>query len=145
MWRPATRKPGWPGWPLPATTPTHHGAHVALTVAYLHGEVGDIGGAHHAVHAEDAAPGVVVQAGCLGVGAEGILLHHPQVGAAVVEQHLGVVHHAAVDAGHGEGDADEQAESDAGEDELAPGMQDVAPGEADHERTPGRRSTGSMR
>jgi hypothetical protein len=42
-----------------------------------------------------------------------------------------VVDHAAVDAGHGQRHADQQAQADAGEHELAPGMQDVAAGQAD--------------
>ncbi len=92
-------------------------------------------------HAEDAAVEIVRQAGGFGVRAQGVLLHDPEIGAAVVEQHLGVVHHAAIDAGHGQRYADEQSEAQAGEDEAAPGMQDVAPGERDHGATPGIRST----
>jgi hypothetical protein len=54
---------------------------------------------------------------------------------------LAVVHHAAINAGHGQRDADQQAQAQAGEDELAPGMQDVAAGQADHGATPAIRST----
>ena len=129
-----------------------HGAHVntratwlGFSPADLHGQVGDIGRLRDARHGADAAPQVVGDARGLGVGAEGVALHHPQVGAAVVEQDPAVVDHAAIDAGHGQGDADEQAEPDAGEDELAPGVQDVAPGQADHGATPGRRSTTLIR
>ena len=113
--------------------------------AHLHRQVGDVGGLRHAGHAEDAAVDVVVQAGRLGVGAERVLLHHPQVRAAVVEQHLGVVHHAAIDAGHGERDPDEQSKPEAGEDELAPRVQDVAAGQADHRLAPRSAGTTLMR
>jgi hypothetical protein len=73
------------------------------------------------------------------------LLHHPQVGAAVVEQHVRVVDHAAVDAGHRQRHADQQAQADAGEHELAPRMQDVAAGQADHGWRPASDSTTLMR
>ena len=89
----------------------HHGAHVGVAFAHLHGEIGDIGGLRHAGHAENAAIDIVANAGRFGIGALGILLHHPQIGAAVVEQHLGVVHHAAIDARHGERHADQQAQA----------------------------------
>src|SRR5690606_1621931 len=127
--------------------PLHLRAHVARAgagLAHLHGQVGDVGRTRHALHAGDAAPHVVMHAGRFGIGAEGVLLHHPQVGAAVVEQRAGGVHHAAIDAGHGQRDPDQQAEAKAGEHELAPAVQDVASGEADHGATPTMRSTTSM-
>lgn len=66
----------------------------------------------------------------------------PEIGAAVVEQHIGVVDHAAVDPGHGESHADQKSQADAGEDKLARGMEDVTSGEADHGRLPS--SAGSI-
>ncbi len=123
----------------------HHGAHIArlavIRSAHLHGEVGDVVGAGHAGHGGDAAPGVVIQTGRFGVRPLRVFLHHPQIGAAVVEQHHGIVDHAAVHPGHDQGDADQQPQADAGEHELAPGMQNVASGQADHGETPGMRST----
>ena len=110
-------------------------------LAHLHGQVSDIGGLRHAGHAENAAVSIVVQAGRLGIGAEGVLLHHPEVGAAVHLHHLRIVNHAAIDAGHGQRDADEQTETEAGECELAPRMQDVPSGQVDHLPAPASDST----
>ncbi len=123
----------------------HHGPDIALALAYLHGQVGHVGGLGDARHREDAAVDVIVEAGRLRVGTQGVLLHHPEVGTTVVEQRLAVIHHAPVHAGHDQGHADQQTQADAGEDELAPGMQDVAAGQADHCGTPGICSTTWMR
>ena len=120
--------------------PDHHGAHVALPAvasgAHLHRQVGDVGHPCHAGHGQNAAVAVIAQAGGFGIRSLGVFLHHPQVGAAVVQQHIGIVHHAAVDARHGEGHANQQPQAQAGEHELAPGVQDVAAGQADHGATP---------
>jgi hypothetical protein len=62
-------------------------------------------------------------------------LDHPHIRAAVVEQGLCIVNHAAIDSGHRQRDSDQQAEPHASEDELAPAMQDIAAGKADHCRT----------
>ena len=43
-----------------------------------------------------------------------------------------VVDHAAIHAGHGQRHAYQQAQADAGQDELAPGVKDVPAGQADH-------------
>jgi hypothetical protein len=102
-------------------------------MAHLHGQVGDVRRLRHAGHAEQPAIQVVADAGRFGIRALGVLLHHPDVGAAVGQQYPRVIDHAAIDAGHGQRGADQQAETDPGEDELAPGMQDVAAGEADHD------------
>ena len=89
----------------------HHRAHIArlafIQGADLHGQVGDVGDLGHAWHALDAAVAVVGEAGGFGVGALGVFLHHPQVSPAVVEQDLGIVHHAAVHPSHGERDANQ--------------------------------------
>ena len=119
----------------------HHGAHILVASADLHGQIGHIGSLLHAGHGTDAAPLVIGDAGRFGIGAEGVLLHHPQICATVVQQNLAVIDHSAVDARHGQGDTDQQAEADAGEDELSPGMQDVASGQADHSAAPASRST----
>ncbi len=118
-----------------------HGAHVRRAAADLHREVGHVGGLRDARQPEQTAIDVVVHAGGLGIRAERVLLHDPDVGAAVVEQHLGVVDHAAVDACHGERDADEQPEPQPRQDELAPRVQDVPAGQADHGAAP--RSAGT--
>jgi hypothetical protein len=125
--------------------PDHHGAHIGVALAHLHGEVGDVGGARHALHAAHGAVGVVAQAGRLGVGTLRVFLHHPQVGAAVVEQHVRVVDHATVDAGHRQRHADQQAQAEAREHKLGPRMQDVAAGQADHGWRPASDSTTLMR
>ena len=119
----------------------HHGAHVVAILAHLHGEVGDIGRLQHPGQRHNAAPGAVVHAGWLGIGAQRALLHHPDVGTAVVQQRAAIVHHAAVHTGHGQRHANQQAQADTGEDKLAPGMQDVAPSQADHRAAPAMRST----
>lgn len=64
--------------------------------------------------------------------AQGVLLYHPQVGTAVVQQRLAVIDHAPVHPGHDQGHADQQPQAHASEDELAPAVQDVAPGQGDH-------------
>ena len=114
-----------------------HRAHVPLTLAHLHGEIGNAGRASYARHSANAAPDIVVEARRLGIGAEGVFLHHPEIGAAVVEQGLGVIHHAAINAGHGQGDPNQQPKPHAGKDEFTPGVHDVAAGQADHRFTPG--------
>jgi hypothetical protein len=118
-----------------------HGAHVRPASANLHREIRHVGRLCNARHPEQTAIEVVVQAGRLGVRAQGVLLHDPQIGATVVEQHLGVVHHAAIDTGHGERHTDQEPQAQAGEDELAPGVQDVPAGKADHGAAP--RSAGT--
>ena len=123
----------------------HHGAHLGVALAHLHREVGDVGGARHALHAAHGAVGVVAQAGRFGVGALRVFLHHPQVGAAVVQQHARIVDHAAVDARHRQRHADQQAQAEAREHELGPRMQDVAAGQADHGWRPASDSTTLMR
>ena len=101
---------------------------------HLDGEVGGVARFRHARDAGNAAPDIVADAGWLGVGPQRALLHHPEIGAAVVDQHLAVVDHAAIDAGHGQGDADEQPQPDSGENEFPPVMKDVTPRQADHRR-----------
>ena len=96
---------------LPRLETHHHGAHVGVVFAHLHSEIGDIGGLRHAGHAENAAIHIVANAGRLGIRALGVFLHHPQISAAIVEQHLRVIHHAAIHARHGERDADQQAQT----------------------------------
>ena len=123
----------------------HHGAHILFALTHLHGQIGDIGRASHTRHAENAAIHDRRTDWTTRHRGPGCLLHHPQIGAAVVEQHLGVVHHAAVDACHGQRHADQQPQSHAGKDELAPGMQNVASRQTDHGDTPSRRSTILMR
>jgi hypothetical protein len=86
----------------------------------------------HAGQGEDAPIQIILEAGGLRVGPQGIALYHPEVRPAVVQQDLGVIHHAPVNARHGKGDADEQSQAQASEDKLAPGVEDVPSGETDH-------------
>ena len=123
----------------------HHGAYITLALAYLHGQVGHVRCLGDSRHGENGAIHVIVEAGRLRIRTQSILLHHPKVSATVVEQRLAVVHHAPVHPGHDQGDPDQQTQTDAGEDELSPGMENVAAGQADHRDTPGIWSTTWMR
>ena len=119
---------------LPHLGPDDHDPHVLVTVRDLHGQVGDAHRLRNAAHRLDRPLTVAGQAGRFGIGAKCILLHHPQVCPAVVEQRLGIIDHAAIDAGHRQRDADEQAKPDTCQHEFAPAMQDVTAGKADHGR-----------
>ena len=55
-----------------------------------------------------------------------------------VVAHLGVIDHATIDTGHGQGHADEQTQAYTGKDKLAPGMHNVTTGQADHCAVPVR-------
>ena len=121
---------------LPRLHAHHHGAHLCIALLHLHREVGDIGRAHYAGHAQDAAHQVVLDARRFGIRPLSVFLHHPEIGAAVAEQGACIIDHAAVDAGHAQRDADQQAQPEPGQREFLPRMQNVAPGQADHGAAP---------
>ena len=98
----------------------HHDANVLPSALHLHGEVSGVAGFGNARHSLQAAPHVIAQAGRFGIGTERIALDYPQIGAAVVDQSLGVIDHAAINAGHGKRHTDEQAKSNAGECVFSP-------------------------
>jgi hypothetical protein len=104
----------------------------ALALSHLHGQVGHVRRLRDSRHGQDGAIHVIVEAGRLRIGTQRVLLHHPEVGATVVEQRLAVVHHAPIHPGHDQRDADQQAQTESSEDELSPGMENVAAGQADH-------------
>jgi hypothetical protein len=120
----------------------HHGMHIATTLCWrasnsqgaphLHRQVGHVGGARHTRLAQHVAHRVVTQAGRFGVRPLRVLLHDPQVCAAVLEHGTRIVHHASVHPGHGQDHADQQAQADPSEHKLAPGVQDVPASQADH-------------
>ena len=118
-----------------------HGPDVLLPPQHLGGEVRDVGRPRHARHGRHAPVDVVVDARRLGIGADGVLLDDPQVRPAAVEEDHGVIRHPPVDAAHGQGDADEKAEPHPREDELAPPVENVPPGQIDHPSAPPTRST----
>ena len=103
----------WPPWCscLTSSDADHHRTHVLVACigssCDLHREIGDIGRLCHARHGTDAAPQIIGNAGRFSVGAQGVLLHHPQIRAAVVEQHLAVIDHTAIHTRHRERDADQ--------------------------------------
>jgi len=109
-----------------------HDANIPTLHLNLHGQVGDIGRFGHAGQAGQGSVDIISNRRGFGPGAEGVLLYHPQVGARGGDDGAPIGDHAAIDAGHGQGDADQQAEPDAGEEEAAEVMADVAGGEIDH-------------
>jgi hypothetical protein len=123
----------------------HHDPDIAPGMIDLHGQIGDVGRPVDAAHGADRPVDIVRDARGFGIGTERVLLHYPEVRTAVVQHRLGVINHAAIDAGHGQGDADEQSQPDAGEDEFPPVMKDVAPGKADHLGPPASCSTMRIR
>jgi hypothetical protein len=65
-----------------------------------------------------------------------VALHDPEIGTSIAQQDASVIDQSAIDPGHRQRDADQQAEPEAGEDELAPAVEDVATGEIDHRLAP---------
>jgi hypothetical protein len=99
---------------------------------HLHGEVGDVAGLRHAFQPEQRAIEVVRHGGRFGERPQGVLLHHPDIGVDGMQQHLGVVDHAAVHAGHGQRHPDQQAQPQPGQQIAFQVVDDVAPREVNH-------------
>ena len=91
-----------------------------------------VDGPPHPRQLADAAIEIVVDPRRLGEGSQGVLLHHPQVGAAAPDQRLGILHHAAIDPGHRHRHTHQQAQPAAGDQQLAPVVAAVRPGQVDH-------------
>ena len=98
----------------------HHGTDILRGAFNLHREIGHVRSAHHAWHAQHTANPIVFEAGGFSVRPLCVLLHHPQVSATVGQECSSVVDHAAVNAGHGQCHADQQAKPNASEDEFLP-------------------------
>ncbi|EXI83262.1 MAG: hypothetical protein AW10_00093 [Candidatus Accumulibacter appositus] len=113
-----------------------HHAYVAALVFDLHRQIGDVAGFDHPLDAEQGAIGVVAHIRRLGVGAKCVALHDPEIGTTIAQQDASVIDQSAIDPGHRQRDADQQAEPEAGEDELAPAVEDVATGKIDHRLAP---------
>lgn len=109
-----------------------HHPQVALRMAHLQGQVDRIRRCLHARQRRQAGAQIVRQGRGFGLGTQRVLLDHPQIGAAAIEQGLRVIHHAAIHARHGQRDPQQQAEAESGEEEAAPCVRDIAAGEADH-------------
>ena len=116
--------------------PDQHRPNLVAGVFNLQGQISDIGGPQHPRQAPQAAIEIIAQAGRLGIRAEGVLLHHPQIRAAVGQQRLAVIHHPAIDAGHRQSHADQQAQAHPGEGVFAPGVENVPTRQTDHGRPP---------
>ncbi len=113
-----------------------HHSYVAALVFDLHRQIGDVAGFDHPLDAEQGAIGVVAHIRRLGVGTECIALHDPEIGTTIAQQNASVIDQSAIDPGHRQRDADQQAKSEAGKYELAPAVKDVPTGEIDHRLAP---------
>ena len=103
---------------LPGFEADHHGPNIDAAEADLHRQIGDIGRTGNPWQRQQGTINVITQTRRFCVWPLGLLLHHPNIGTAVIEQCLGVVDHAAINAGHGQGHANQQTQADTGQDEL---------------------------
>ena len=92
----------------------------------LHRLVGDGAGALHAVDAADQFPRVAGDARGLGERPVGAGLDHPEIGVRRARLLQRVIDHAAVDARDHDHDAEQQAQSEIGQDEAQQFVLDVA-------------------
>ena len=95
-------------------------------MTYLHRQISHITRFPYPWHTQQIFGYIIMHAGGFGIRPQGVLLHHPQIGTRILDQHARIIHHAAVHTRHGQCHADQQAQTDAGENEFSPSMQNVA-------------------